>query len=170
MTAYNRFPSFQHCELAQNQKAMKKLTERQTSTMIKVSLLYKLRRKLQTLFCFQQAATDAQDSIVGSRRRLRQGPVVESVRTPSRLANGERGRPRFGAAQVAVRRWKSPRRSKSHRFYFVGVLCVTWLPFWVVMPRDGVWRYEQERFYVPASANAYGLLVIGRRKDDPGVM
>ena len=39
-----------------------------------------------------------------------------------------------------------------------------------VMPRDGVWRFEQERFYVPAGASAYAVLVVGRRKDDPAVV
>lgn len=36
-TTYIRCVFFQHCVVSENQKAMKKLTERQTSTMIKVS-------------------------------------------------------------------------------------------------------------------------------------
>lgn len=35
------------------------------------------------------------------------------------------------------------------------------------MPREGVWRFDGQRFYIPATVNGFGLLIVGRRKDDP---
>jgi len=127
----------EHCVLAQNQKAMKKLTERQTSTMIKQAATDAptRMRKIQTLARDAAFDKDPWLKAFGIQVDMKMVNLDGRMLMPPKIqyAAGNRG----GG---------------------------------VVMPRDGAWRFEQERFYVPATANAYGLLVVGRRKDDPVVM